>query len=226
VFRITRALWLCAALVAPTALPAEERECEPGDFTSTSAPHLTLAEVRDGAGRRVHFFRGGGRCPDGPAAECRNKAYLVPGDTVVVAQHRGGFACAWYQRSTVNDAVVGWLPARALEELRPPADPPRSAWVREWSRFAGPGHEATLTIRLDPDGQSLRVVGEAQWTSAGASGPHLGEVDGTARPQGNRLVIQGGGDCVLELFLLGDGALFARDGHRCGGMNVTFDGLY
>jgi hypothetical protein len=218
---------LCAGS-GPGAFAADERGCDSADFTTSPAPAPQLATVRSGAGARVHFFRGGGSCPEGPAAECRQKAYLVPGDSVAVAQHRTGFACAWYQRSNVNDAIVGWLPVKALEETKPPSSPPLAAWVREWTRFVASGNEATIQITRDPDGRSLRVAGEAQWMSSGMkdSGPNLAEVSGVGRPEGNRLVIHGEGDCVLELYLLDTGSLFVRDGFRCGGMNVTFSGLY
>ena len=91
-----------------------------------------------------------------------------------------------------------------------------------------PGNEANLTVSLEPDGQSLHVVGAAEWMSRAmeSSGPHTGEVDGSGRPQGNRLVVGDAGACVLELYLLGEDTLFAVDHHSCGGMNVTFDGLY
>jgi hypothetical protein len=211
---------------ATDPVPAE-RQCDYGDFMSSA--HLQVASVREGVGRRVHFFRSSATCPEGAAPECSDKAYLVPKDTVAVAKHRAGFACAWYQRKNVNDRIVGWLPAAALEESAPPSAPPLSAWVSEWSRFVTLGNEARLTITLEPDGRSLRVTGEAEWMSTTTKDavPNLGGVSGVGRPEGNRLIIQDeGGDCGLELFLLDTGALFAREHHHCGGMNVTFEGLY
>src|SRR5687767_10564657 len=118
-------MWTSTLLVMLLSTPAAERQtCDSLDFTEGEGLSLLAATVRKDAGRRVFFFSDDGSCPEGPAAKCRTKSYLVPDDDVVVAKRRGGFACVWYQRSAEEEYFIGWLPEAALEEDVPPPAPP------------------------------------------------------------------------------------------------------
>lgn len=209
---------------APTSAAKEPAHCTWDDFIDGDA-RLSVADVKKAAGPRVHFLKVDASCPKGATGACRAGGYLVPGDTVAIAGHHAGLACAWFNRRNVNDEVVGWLPETALDESPPPSAPALSSWVKEWSRYIASGNESSIAITLDADGHSLHVKGSAEWMGGGATEPHLGEFEGSAQPQGNRLKI-GDDGCIVELFLLSEGNLFARDHFNCGGMNVTFRGLY
>ena len=198
--------------------------CAWDDFMYGEAK-ISVGEIRKSAGPRVHFLKYAGHCGKDPQHACPDRAYLVPGDAVAIAKHHDTLACAWYNRTQVNDEVVGWLPQSALEETAPPEAPALANWTKAWSRFISLGNESNVTITRDADGNSLHVVGSAEWMGGGATEPHLGEFEGSAQPQGNRLVIHSN-VCVVEMFLLDDYHLFARDHFDCGGMNVTFRGLY
>jgi hypothetical protein len=207
-----------------SATDADAKHCQWDDFIDGNA-RISAADVKNSAGPRVHFMKFDAHCANGPERACRDRGYLVPGDSVAIAKHYAGLACVWFNRRNVNDEIVGWLPQTALDESKPRAAPPTSSWVKEWSRYIASGNESKITITLAPDGRSLRVAGFAEWMSGGATEPHTGEFEGSAQAQGNQLTIHDNG-CVVEMFLLGDDHLFVRDHFDCGGMNVTFRGLY
>ena len=71
--------------------------CRNGAFTRDSA-EFGLARVRGKKGSRVHFQGEEEGCP-GPAAKCRQKAYLVPGDEVLTSRTFGDWVCAGRRRS-------------------------------------------------------------------------------------------------------------------------------
>jgi hypothetical protein len=217
---------MLASIVIPLLLAAapSDRDCGDDAFTDADGLLLRAARVKDDAGRRVHFFRGEGACPDGPAADCRLKPYLVPGDDVVVSKHRAGFACVWYE-PVGKRPFFGWLPTAALEEEEPPSNPPASAWVRSWSRFVGPGDESEIAITLAADGRSLNVNGSVLGTLRQGQPPTVGEVKGTAVPEGRALLVTGD-DCAVELVLLTEHTLFAREKTACGGVGASFTGRY
>ncbi|MCW5731545.1 MAG: hypothetical protein KIT20_12365 [Alphaproteobacteria bacterium] len=72
-----------------------------------------LARIRDGG--RVHFLepeRAG--CPAAGEAACATKAYLLPGDSVIVTGTDVSHACAIFI-SDRGRATTGWLPLSAIE---------------------------------------------------------------------------------------------------------------
>lgn len=213
-----------ARKTSPAGAPGEAMHCRWDDFMTGQTP-IRVAQVKKSAGPRVHFRKDDTQCAKGVQRPCQDRAYLVPDDTVAVAGHRAGLACAWFNRRNVNDAIVGWLPADALDELPLPAAPALSSWIKEWSRFIALGNESSITITLTADGHALHAKGFAEWMGGGATEPHIGEFEGSALPQGNHLTVNDNG-CVVEMFLLSDYDLFVRDRFDCGGMNVTFRGLY
>ena len=73
----------------------------------------------------------------------------------------------------------------------------------------------------------LRVNGQAYWFGAVVKGErvvHEGAVEGEARTNENRLHITEGG-CEVDLSLIGN-FLNVQDNRECGGMNVTFAGVW
>lgn len=185
-------------------------------------------------------------------AGCRLKAYLIRGDEVVVSHQQGGFACVWFkppprrvQRGKREidpikfdgPATMGWLPVAALEPVAVSAVSPTAAWDGEWVGEAQilditPKGERRLAIK----GMALFAF-DAERLAMGAV--HDGQIDGlyfrdgdfaegaedfmTAemrRPTGDEE--QG---CVLRLRRLGR-YVVVDDNLRCGGLNVTFSGLY
>src|SRR5215210_5730348 len=85
--------------------------CRNGAFTS-DAKEFKLARVVGDKGARVYFYGDEDDCPK-PDAKCRQKAYVVPGDALIVSRAFGDFVCAWYQPPKGRE-TVGWIAAKRL----------------------------------------------------------------------------------------------------------------
>jgi hypothetical protein len=107
-----------------------------------------------------------------------------------------------------------------------PTTVPLGAWVGEW-------RDGDDSISLAVSGTRLAASGSAYWPSAHPSlkerpgGPNLGDMCGTATPKENIVVFAGKdpADCRVTLTLLPP-FLLATDNMNCGGMNVSFTGVY
>ena len=163
----------------------------------------------------VHFFNDDKGCPD--SAACKLKAYIVEGDNVLISNVESGWACAWYQGK--KRETVGWIDAEKIQPANDPL-PVTSDWLGTWSAPAG-------SIKIAKQkGSELRVTGNATW-GTGAS-TNVGEIDGTLLPQGRHAVTKDGDEqyaCAVEFTRVGR-FLIVHDNKNCGGMNVSFDGVY
>jgi hypothetical protein len=234
------ALGFCGALWAGSAL-AEDFEClyfgaEFEDLRQASA--VALARIGGGSPRVNFVKRDAVRkgCPSSSLA-CREKAYLVPGDEVVVSGVKGEFVCVSYVdgKGRVTD---GWLPGAAVTVVQDsPAVQPRD-WVGQWQS----GPEQTIVIKPASKPDHLRIEGDATW---GASDPervkrgafNIGELEGEVAPEGQNLSFGMGengtvafdkadaADCKVQMRRLGS-YLLAKDNGMCGGHNVSFSGVY
>ena len=84
---------------------------------------------------RVNFIAGGSeRKPACPSAEsgCRLKAYLVPGDEVLVDTADGPYVCTFF-KSQGGTETRGWLP-RAAVQIAPSEPAPQRQWDGKWQR--------------------------------------------------------------------------------------------
>ncbi len=194
--------------------------CRNGAFTRDASEFRT-ARVSGRKGSRVYFSSDEEGCP-GTSAKCRQKAYLVPGNEVLTSRTFGDWVCAWYQPARGSE-TVGWLPAHQLGVAEPAARPPLAAWLGAWGFY-----DNSLRLTRARRAGALRVEGDATWVGVNPGNVHVGEVSGEAAPAGNVLEVGGGGgeyDCRLKLRLVGS-YLVASDNRQCGGVNVTFDGVY
>lgn len=188
--------------------------CRDGFFARQDADFL-VRTIKGGMTTRAHFYSDEDDCPKGK--NCRKKAYVVGGDSLVVSRTYGGFACAWYQPAKGNE-TVGWI---KLDDLLPGSAPEsRSAFTGEWEY-----RDSNLSIANIGVG-ALSVKGNAYWKGLGDN-IHIGEVDSQGTPVGKLLTIRGndGDECALKLRSVGE-FLVVSDNKKCGGVNVTFDGVY
>lgn len=186
------------------------------------------AFVKDGLEKRG--------CPDA-SAECRERAYLVTGDPVILGERRGAFLCATY-RSAKDDDVgrTGWIPAEAVA-VEPAASVAVEGWLGTWKQA-----EAQIRVTRGDKAGTLAVAGDATWGAGDPDrvhrgGIHIGEMSGTVVPVGDTasfamgengtLPVQKGGetDCKVWLRRLGPW-LVVDDNLACGGLNVSFRGVY
>lgn len=178
-------------------------------------------------------------CPSAEEA-CRRKAYLVEGDAVLISRTHQDFSCATFVGSN-GKSTTGWLPTAQLGAVD--HQPLLSAdWVGDWKSEP---NSADLSIRALEDGR-LEISGTAYYgmhdperVARGAI--HTGEVEPTeVSLSGATLVFESGigniawesfdelandSRCALILQRMGS-ALLVQDNNQCGGMNVSFSGLY
>ncbi len=188
---------------------------------------------------KLYFIAGPGkRTPACPSAEraCRRKAFLVRGDEVLVDEADTPYLCATF-KSPAGIETSGWLPRAALETVPPKAAPARQ-WEGKWERDA----EAEIEIKSHAD--DLTVAGTATWGGhdperVKRGGVHTGELEGGGKPRGPTLAIGYDPDrssfpsapdaasdsCSAQLNLYGR-YLMVEDNGRCGGVNVSFTGVY
>jgi len=191
--------------------------CRNGAFTRDASEFKT-ARVTGARGSRVYFSGDEEGCP-GASAKCRQKAYLVPGNEVLTSRTFGDWVCAWYQPARGSE-TVGWLPAERLGVSEPAARPALALWLGAWGF-----HDNSLRLSRGGKAGELRVAGDATWVGVNPGNAHVGEVSGEAVPAGNALNVGAEDDCRLTLRLVGS-YLVAADNKQCGGVNVTFDGVY
>lgn len=215
-FLLLLLLLLCVtarALAQETESGNPPNFCRNGAFASDSTAFRT-ARVVGAKGSRAYFHGDEEGCP---GAKCRQTAYVIPGDELIVSRGFGDWLCAWFQPPKGSE-TVGWIPAHQLSVAEAARNPPLARWLGAWEF-----HYQSLDIRRDAQPGQLRVEGEAFWKGLGDN-IHIGEVNGRARPEGNVLVVEDD-ICRATLRLVGD-YLVVSDNSDCGGMNVRFDGVY
>ncbi len=197
---------------------------------------ILLARVAETTGK-LNFLAGPGKrppaCPS-PESACKLKAFLVPGDDVLVNEAEGPYSCATF-KSQRGVETSGFLPRAALQFL-PPEPVALQQWQGKWRRDA----EAEIILKVR--GDLLKVSGDASWGSfdpqrVKRGAVHTGELDGEGKPRDQTLAIgydpessglppaQDGADCAARLMLFGR-YLTVEDNGACGGLNVSFTGIY
>lgn len=218
---------------------AEDGACRDLPALSEAPP---LAAGRVGGSDRVHFLRDAVErkgCP-GASPECRARAYLVPGDRVLVGARRGPYLCATYLApgggGRTDAGRSGWLPAEAVA-VEPGGTVAPEDWLGTWTRV-----EATIRVKPGARPGTLALSGDATWGSVDPErvrrgAVNMGSLEGTVTPSGDALSFAmgesgtlpvGQGDataCKVWMRRLGPW-LVVDDNNACGGLNVSFRGLY
>ena len=180
-------LALLSVAASVHAAPDEDADtCRNGLFTS-SPTRFSLAQV---AVPRLYLLDDLDGCPGKGEKACRQRAYVVQSDTVVLAQHRAGYVCAFYPNNVGGSA--GWVSEASLRPSPVVTAPPPHAWNGHWR---GDG-DNRLQLTANGDGH-ITVNGQAYWPSANPGdasyGPHVGSVSARGLAQGNRLEVSGDG---------------------------------
>lgn len=203
---------VCSLLAVLSAnVASAEPQCEVGQFISANVA-FQKGVVTGQEGERVYLHNGGDGCPS--EAVCRRKAYVVVGDTVLINGTSADWACAAFVGA--KGAVTGWIPKHQLALATIDRNPSLSAWMGKWRK-----NRNSLTIKAESDGK-ISVDGFALWGSGPA--PNVGEVQGTTIPVGTGATVKDG-PCRVTL-TLADNWLIAKDNQECGGLNVSFSGIY
>lgn len=228
---------LVLAALALLAGPAhaEENECRrspslasgaPPTFGRITAPGRT-AFVKDGLARAG--------CPD-PSPACRERAYLVTADPVILGERLGAYVCARYRGAGDDTGWTGWVPAKSVA-VAPAATISPADWLGTWT-----GPEARIRVAQGDKPGMLAFAGDATWGAGDPErvrrgGVHIGAFAGTVAPQGaaasfavgenGALPVETGdaADCKVWMRRVGPW-LVVDDNLACGGLNVSFRGLY
>ncbi len=220
-------LCLAALAFAGSAALAEDRFCAGGDFSDS--PNLRIGKIATNA-PRVNFLRNGDEKIACPSVErdCRDKAFLVPGDLVVLGRRLDAFICVDYW--TAQSGRSGWLPAIAVEPTPVLGDP--ADWIGDWKRV-----EAEIVITNS--GAGLRAEGNATYGSLDPDrvkrgAVNLGDFSGPLDLFGGQATFADKDanpnqpddfGCRIRM-ARAESFLFVQDNGQCGGMNVSFTGLY
>ena len=221
----------------PLALIGISTDAARADCT-LSEKNMALARVVSKEAK-LYFIsgprKGAPECPSAASA-CRLKAYVVAGDEVLTNATDEAYVCVRY-KSRAFIETLGYLPRAALETVSS-EHPSIDKWNGTWRR------DSEAEIVLKSSGDELTVSGSATW---GGSDPqrlkrgavNTGELEGTFRPRNDVLAIGYDPDrsrfpppedaapdiCAAKLELY-DRYLLVEDNGRCGGVNVSFGGLY
>jgi hypothetical protein len=191
--------------------------CRQGFFPQESETYR-IAHVTGTAKQKAYFYNDDrDDCPGGKG--CASKSYVIAGDELIVSRNYGNWACSWY--APVKGApTVGWIATDRLEFAA--ADGPAASWTGRWKYY-----DDSIDITRGARG-ALIVKGKAFWHGLGDN-IHFGDLDHKATPAGN--VLKLGEDereeyaCKATLRRVGR-YLIASDNMNCGGVNVTFTGVY
>jgi len=196
-----------------------ENWCREGFFTRDST-EFKIGVVNKSKNSRAYFHRDDADgCPG--AASCRTKAYLVNSDKVVLNREYGRFSCAWFAPAK-GRPTIGWIESADLAWAKTPLTVGLSQWLGEWS-YA----ENSISFTNNKLAGFLNVSGNAFWKGVGDN-IHIGELDGRFEAKNGRLEYSDGDseyDCRASMFVI-DKFLIVADNMKCGGVNVSFSGIY
>ena len=242
--KATLAAALALAATGALAQPAANQYCVGTPVFGEENANIRLMQVVTKK-QRLPFYQNRSdkmrHCP-AEVDSCQLKSFVVPGDLLLVTPGANGFACASYISPNVRRVkgqfreTNGFIPQAELSEVKLPSAA-AADWRGTWSR------SAEAEIRIEPDaGGKLKITGDATF---GATDPdrvkrgaiNLGELEGlVAVPRSNMIALGEGYDgskpfgddrseCRAKLRLFSP-YLVVEDNGGCGGMNVSFTGLY
>ncbi|MGY4395232.1 hypothetical protein ACVWZA_000393 [Sphingomonas sp. UYAg733] len=212
--------WLTLLLLTMASIATAQT-----DYAADAAAMSKLSLARVSKAAKTYLLHGKDRagCPAN-SVRCRRAAYLVTGDPVLIDASAGAFVSVNYVAAS-GTMTQGWLPATAVTRVAP-LPPGSAAWRGNWQR-----DEASIDIKPTKRPGRLNIDGTASWGThdperVERGGIHTGELNGEATPVGDRLSITDGPDgCAAWLRLVGP-YLVVTDNLQCGGVNVSFSGIY
>lgn len=219
---------LFAALTSAGAVACTE-ETDPQMFDA-----LQIAKIKKSAGK-THFYEA--QCDAGAKGleACRRKAFVMPGDVLLIGDIYDTTACATFVDAK-GRATSGIIKGDRVEHDARGESKAATALVGRWVR-----EEAEITVTRK--GEDLVFSGEATYGGKDPRRVAMGAVnsgvfDFVTRPAANRISVglkdgdkavgkaqADASDCQLDMIALGP-YLVVRDNQQCGGMNVSFTGIY
>ncbi|TPG10903.1 hypothetical protein [Sphingomonas oligophenolica] len=183
--------------------------CVSYDSVYTTAPLMKVVGKPD---RQAHFHQLAKPCPAGGLCGWRRKGYLTPGDVVLASAPKGGFRCVYFLGAG-GKITAGFVATASLQSMaEQPAPDPRfltGVWRQE------DGGVITISARA---GAALYAKGQASY------GDNFGSFVGPVVIAGSHFMVTSNG-CEIVAKRRGP-YLAVSDNNACGGVNVSFGGLY
>jgi Protein of unknown function (DUF3298)/Deacetylase PdaC len=192
--------------------------CRNGLFPHDSE-NFSIAKIKGAKNEKIYFYDDSEDiCPGN--AKCKTRRYVIPGDEVIVSRTYGRYVCSWYQPSKGSE-TVGWILIDNL--LINEADPQitKDDWVGDWKYY-----DNSIDIKVLKNQSALKINGNAFWKGLGDN-IHIGEIDFSGTPISSKMSLgeQGEFECRVKMQRTGK-FLVVSDNLNCGGVNVTFNGVY
>lgn len=191
--------------------------CRNGLFPKDGTDY-SIGVIKATKGERVYFYGDDENCPNGK--NCRQKAYLIAGNEVIVSRKFGNWACSWYQPKKGSE-TVGWISLKHLEFT--PSVQGIENYAGKWKFY-----DNDIEIKKTNNPKMFEIKGNAFWKGFGDN-IHIGELDGKAF-WNEKVLLYSEDDksqyaCKVKLDLVWN-YLIVSDNMNCGGANVTFSGVY
>jgi hypothetical protein len=194
--------------------------CREGFYTRDSSKFFVGSVVGKKGSRSYIYDDLSEKCPQDES--CRTKAYLVPGDKVVVSREFNNFACIWFSPAK-GLPTIGWLKAGDIRPVANALEVTLRSWLGKWKY----GNNSITFTDNKLEGW-LNVTGDAMWKGLGDN-VHVGELDDRVEPKDGVVKVgeneTGEYACKVTMRFMG-GFLVVADNMHCGGVNVTFSGVY
>jgi len=199
--------------------PKVEQECLSYDSAYENAP---LFAVKTNPGeQRAWLYKKTDPCPKDKPCGSRQKAYLVSGDVVFAGPPNRGFRCTYYGRPN-GKIIAGFIPIDNLKPLAEDTSMSIDFVIGTWNYETDSiGIKAAAAGQVSGDGQASYQTAET--VNEGSFSAHAALTAGQ-----KELVFKEGDDessCVVKLHRRGP-YLVASDNGNCGGLNVSFGGIY
>jgi hypothetical protein len=199
--------------------PKVEQECLTYDSAYENAPLFAVKPSSNA--ERAYLYKQAQPCPEGKPCRSRQKAYLVSGDVVFAGPPNRGFRCVYYGKSS-GKIVAGFVPVENLKAMAEDNGMSTDFLIGTWKYESD-----SINIKAAVAGQ---VAGDGQASYQTAETVNEGSFSAQAPLASGQkeLVFKEGNDessCVVKLHRRGP-YLVASDNSNCGGLNVSFGGIY
>jgi len=199
--------------------PKVEPECLSYDSAYENAPLFVVKS--DLGAERAYLYKQTQLCPKDKPCGSRQKAYLVGGDVVFAGPLNRGFRCVYYGSSN-GKIVAGFILAENLKAIAEDNGMSIDFLIGTWKYESNSIEiKASAAGKVSGDGQAYyqtaETVNEGRFSAQAPFAAGQKE-----------LVFKEGNDessCVVKLHRRGP-YLVASDNNNCGGLNVSFSGIY
>ena len=203
-----------AFLLSFTFAFAQEEPC--GTFDQGEMEFAGVSKIQGQKGEKAYFYKNSDTCPEA-GASCKQKAYLISGDYVMVTSPTDYWGCVRYVSAT-GVQTTGWIKGKYLN-YNNFTHATLAQWAGKWTDASG-----DYRVEITKAGNKLNVSGFGLYRTAGGSA-NTGEFEAAGVPNDDQILVVRQGECKVSMALLGD-RIYVAATSECGGMNVNFDGTY